>query len=460
MSLLIKALDKAQNAKTEQAQVENENIKAEPSVAKQKQAEKGNANANLELSLTPAGSSLAESSNIRTSATNSVTKQNSSSSTTLPTSNASTTSDLSSKSAANVFSAKGIADKNDNKRLALIAGAGLLALLAMGVYFYRFIDNTPDIVIQQRHVALKPAPPVQKIVSNTDATPQGQVGVTQKAEHEMPPAVTSDMELQSVENQHNTDKIKQKKKTIAADEEVAVAENTVEVSEPSDSTKLSKKTGKSKTLQFGEAIASPSVSISVTKTKPQPSVNPTLMSAYEAYNAGNDSDAQKLYKQVLQQDIRNVDALLGMGAIATRQGRMADANGWYGKVLEVDPRNNLAQTAMLDNQQQDDQSQDHAQNSESRLKNMLAKRPDDANLHVALGNLYAEQNQWPAAQQAYFEAYSLNSSADNAFNLAVSLDQMGKPKLALPYYQRALEQASSTSSIDKAALAARIAAIQ
>jgi uncharacterized protein HemY len=91
---------------------------------------------------------------------------------------------------------------------------------------------------------------------------------------------------------------------------------------------------------------------------------------------------------------------------------------------------------------------------------MLAKNPNDANLHVALGNLYAEQNQWPAAQQAYFDAYSLNGSADNAFNLAVSLDQMGKPKLALPYYQRALAQASSTSGIDKAALEARIAAIQ
>jgi hypothetical protein len=37
---------------------------------------------------------------------------------------------------------------------------------------------------------------------------------------------------------------------------------------------------------------------------------------------------------------------------------------------------------------------------------------------------------------------------------------MGKPKLALPYYQRALAQASDKSSIDKAALEARIAAIQ
>ena len=184
------------------------------------------------------------------------------------------------------------------------------------------------------------------------------------------------------------------------------------------------------------------------------------MSAYEAYNAGKDAEAQKLYKQVLQRDVRNVDALLGLGAIASRQGRVADANGWYGKVLEVEPRNSLAQSALLDNQLQTNQSQGITLDAESRLKNMLAKQPNDANLYVALGNLYAEQNQWASAQQAYFDAYSLNSNADNAFNLAVSLDQMGKPKLALPYYRRALEQASSSSNIDIAALEARIAAIQ
>jgi tetratricopeptide (TPR) repeat protein len=144
-----------------------------------------------------------------------------------------------------------------------------------------------------------------------------------------------------------------------------------------------------------------------------------------------------------------------LGAIAARQGRDADAIGWYGKVLEVDPRNNIAKTAVLDSQ-----SQGNELTAETSLKNMLAKQPDDANLHVALGNLYAEQNQWPAAQQAYFDAYSLNKTADNAYNLAVSLDQMGKPKLALPYYQRALEQASNASNIDKTALEARIAAIK
>ncbi|HNV88909.1 MAG TPA: tetratricopeptide repeat protein [Methylotenera sp.] len=445
MSLLIKALDKAQNAKTEQAQAEN----------KTQDNALNNQGADLELSLSPTGSSLAEPGTIDAAVASGVVMQNSSN--TASTSPASS-ANVSSKSAANVFSAKGVEAQNDNKRLALIAGAGLLALLAMGLYFYQFVDTTPDIVIPQRpleQLAATPqlAPPLEQpenTASNITSTP------TETVEPAVPPLFVPAETTSLAEQQQNVNKKTLKKPAVVEGDKFAVAENSDDAGEPEVVIAQSnRKTGKSKTLQMGESIASPSASVSVTKSKSQPSVNPALMSAYEAYNAGNDAEAQKLYKQVLQHDARNVDALLGLGAIAARQGRMADANDWYSKVLEVDPRNNIAQAAVLDSP-----SQGNEQASESRLKNMLAKRPDDANLHVALGNLYAEQDQWPAAQQAYFEAYRLNASADNAFNLAVSLDQMGKPKLALPYYQRALEQASDTSSIDKAALEARIAAIQ
>jgi tetratricopeptide (TPR) repeat protein len=435
MSLLIKALDKA------------ENDKVEHSNTKQKQAEKnkakGLAGEDLELSLSPTGSSLGESGAASAKTSSRITEQNNS------VSASSAISSASPKSAANVFSAKGVGASNQNTRLALIGGAGLLALLAMGLYFYQFVDNTPDVVIPQRPIAQSSAPEPQ---SQQPEAVINAAAPAQIAEAAMPPAFVPDETALQVEKPV---KKMSKKPAFAGDEAIDIAEPPTNFDEPVVPEKANKKIRKSKDLQFGEAIASKSASISVTKTTPQVGVNPTLMSAYEAYNTGNDSDAQKLYKQVLQRDIRNVDALLGLGAIASRQGRIADANGWYAKVLEVDPRNSIAQAAMLDSQPQGNEA-----NSESNLKNMLAKHPNDANLHAALGNLYAEQNQWPAAQQAYFDAYSLNSSADNAFNLAVSLDQMGKPKLALPYYQRALEQASSTSSIDKAALEARIAAIQ
>ena len=466
MSLLIKALNKAeqaqaQNAKTEQTQVEKAKVKAET-------INESDLDLDLEdlgFSLSPSASNLAESgtgpkAKASAAASNNVQPSNQASKAVAASSSvAATGTSAAAKSAANVFSSKGVDVSEQNTALALLAGAGLIALLAMGLYYYQFADNTPDLVIPPRPLEqiaatqqpeVIPTLPSQSAEVQVAEPPAPQVAAPND---EMPPPA----EMQQVPIKQMAKKpVVSEKPAPTANEEVIVAENETVVDGTAIVASSNKKRGKSKRLQFGESIASPSASINVSKTKSEPTgVNPVLMSAYEAYNAGDDANAQKLYKQVLQRDVRNVDALLGLGAIASRQGREADANGWFGKVLEVDPRNSMAQAAMLDNLPQGNEI-----NSESRIKNMLAKHPDDANLPGALGNLYAEQNQWPAAQQAYFDAYSLQGSADNAFNLAVSLDQMGKPKLALPYYQRALEQASSTSSIDKAALEARIAAIQ
>ncbi|HYN54933.1 MAG TPA: tetratricopeptide repeat protein [Methylotenera sp.] len=191
---------------------------------------------------------------------------------------------------------------------------------------------------------------------------------------------------------------------------------------------------------------------------PSSGIDPTLLAAYQAFIRGDDVVAQRQYRQVLQNDVRNVDALLGMAAIAQRQGRDADAMGWYQKVLEIEPRNSIAQSAIVASQANAD-----VVGTESRIKNMLALQPDVANLHAALGNLYAEQNQWPLAQEAYFNASRFApNNADYAFNLAISLDQLGKSTLALKQYQRALEllNKSGASSPDRAQLEARIQALQ
>lgn len=195
----------------------------------------------------------------------------------------------------------------------------------------------------------------------------------------------------------------------------------------------------------------------VSKT-PDAGVDPILLAAYQAFNRGEDASAQQQYRQVLQHNVRNVDALLGMAAIAQRQGRDADAVGWYQKVLEIEPRNAIAQSAVVSLQVSND-----VVGTESRIKSMLAQRPESANLHAALGNLYAAQSQWPLAQQAYFDASRFApNNADYVFNLAISLDQLGKTKLALAQYQRALDlvKSSGTSTFDRAQLEARIQALQ
>jgi len=194
---------------------------------------------------------------------------------------------------------------------------------------------------------------------------------------------------------------------------------------------------------------------------PESGVDPTLLAAYQAYSRGDDAAAQQQYKQVLQNDVRNVDALLGLAAIAQRQGRNADASGWYQKVLEIEPRNMIAQSAVAGAQL--NANPNDPVGTESRIKNMLAQHPDAANLHAALGNLYITQNQWASAQDAYFNASRFApNNADYAFNLAVSLDQLGKSGLALAQYQRALEIIKNTgaASPDRSQLEARIRAIQ
>jgi uncharacterized protein HemY len=155
-----------------------------------------------------------------------------------------------------------------------------------------------------------------------------------------------------------------------------------------------------------------------------------------------------------------------MAAIAQRQGRDADATGWYQKVLEIEPRNTIAQSAITSVQMNAASSNLAANDlvgAESRIKNMLAQQPEAANLHAALGNLFAAQNQWASAQEAYFNASRFApNNADYVFNLAVSLDQLGKPSLALTQYRHALDllNNSGAASPDRAQLEARIQALE
>ncbi len=421
------------------------------------------------------------------------------------------------QSAANVFNAKNSQQYCHSKTNIVMAITGSLALLAIGMYFYQ-LENKPfyaapisplpspinlETVIpkqsQNEAAPLKSlAMPIEQnvfvepvIASNevlaaefkavnkaieplklalkkdqlVDKSPSSALNPEPNlVTSNLKTAATQDITFKNFGSEQSVNEISPMSKQ-ATEISLDTDEVLIAVNKPKNSNaRINKQRQKNKELDFNSpVIASESASMRVTKTQSQNSINPVLISAYEAYNAGNDPAALKLYKQVLQRDVRNSDALLGLGAIAQRQGRLADASGWYSKVLEVDPKNTAAISFLLDNQMQN-QPVNQNESTETQLKNMLATKPNDANLHALLGNLYAQNDQWPAAQQAYFDAYRHNASAENALNLAVSLDQMGKPALALPYYQQALniaqEQAQSgRSQIDKTSIEARINAI-
>ena len=166
----------------------------------------------------------------------------------------------------------------------------------------------------------------------------------------------------------------------------------------------------------------------------QASVAPGIAEAYQAIERGDLNRAESLYRGVLQADPQNVDAVLGLATIAARRGNAQQAIGFYEQALRLEPRNSAAQAGLIDIIGQAD-----PQLSETRLKQLIAREPS-AFLYFSLGNLYARESAWPAAQAAYFQAYNLQpDNPDYAYNLAIGLEHLEQPKLALTYYRKALD---------------------
>ncbi|HWI13980.1 MAG TPA: tetratricopeptide repeat protein [Burkholderiales bacterium] len=179
-----------------------------------------------------------------------------------------------------------------------------------------------------------------------------------------------------------------------------------------------------------------------------------MRAAYDAMQARDYDTATRLYGDVARDDARNVDALLGLAAIATNRGDVDDARNRYLAVLRIEPAHALAQAALLALFGRADYI-----TAELKLKELAGREPS-AFVYQALATLYAEQGLWPQAQHAYFEAYRLNPrDPDHAYNLAVGLDHVGQHALAATYYNRAVDLARThpTTAFDIAQAASRAA---
>ena len=189
----------------------------------------------------------------------------------------------------------------------------------------------------------------------------------------------------------------------------------------------------------------------------QPRSALTLEQAYDALQAGKLQDAQQGYEQVLRNDPKNTDALLGLATIASRQGQTERAHAYYLLAQESDPNDATAQAGLINAKGQADPGL-----AESRLKTALSSQPDSSALLFALGNLYARQQRWSDAQQTYFRAYASEpDNPDIIFNLAVSLDQLRQSKLAAQYYQMALNAAGGRAvAFDRSQVRNRILELQ
>ena len=178
----------------------------------------------------------------------------------------------------------------------------------------------------------------------------------------------------------------------------------------------------------------------VTTVRGGSQVHPKVNSAYAAYTAGDLATARTEYELALRDEPANRDALLGLAAVDVRAGRYESAEAAYLRLLQADPRDAHAQAALITLRG----GRGDAVAAESRVKSMLAENPGAHVLNFALGNQLAQQGRWAEAQAEYFKAFSAEpDNADFAFNLAVALDHLRQPKLALEYYRRALSLAKA-----------------
>ena len=193
----------------------------------------------------------------------------------------------------------------------------------------------------------------------------------------------------------------------------------------------------------------------IAQTRQPPQVHPKVDSAYAAYLAGDLASARADYQAALREDAGNRDALLGLAAIDVRSGRYETAEAAYLRLLAADPNDSHAQAALISLRA----SRLDPLATESRVKGMLAVDPGANVLHFTLGNQLAQQGRWAEAQQEYFKAFAADpDNPDFAFNLAVSLDHMRQPRLALEYYRRAIALAEKrTASFDVAGARSRAA---
>jgi tetratricopeptide (TPR) repeat protein len=175
--------------------------------------------------------------------------------------------------------------------------------------------------------------------------------------------------------------------------------------------------------------------------------------AFNAYRAGDLAAAEVSYRRALDIAPRHPNALHGLAAVLQRNGRFAESRQFYESLLSVEPGNTAAATALLAQNEGDS-----LDSSMSDVRALLQRHPDSASLHFALGILLAQESRWTEARHVFANASRLESgNADYLFNLAVSLEHLGRYVEARRYYGLALDNSDIASMLDDEVVMARIA---
>ena len=264
-------------------------------------------------------------------------------------------------------------------------------------------------------------------------------------------------EINSLEMKHRTAMMRMESKTnrqrppekteiidnLTANSDIKIEKKTVVIAVDENFSRQEKnpqRNMQAKSLKKNRLAKNKARLLLIEKIKQADVIGEKLDAAWAVYESANYTEAKQLYQEVVLVEKDNRDALLGLGAIAVIEKDTIAAKKQYRNLLKLDPNDPLA-IAALTNLHSEDSSPEL---SEKYLVSMLEKTPEVAQLNFELGNVYAQQNKWSAAQQSYFKAWQQESdNADYTFNLAVSLDQLSQQQQAINFYKDSLLKAKN-----------------
>lgn len=324
------------------------------------------------------------------------------------------------RQAAQVFLSK-TPDRSGRKRLLLLTGLGVPAvLLVAGLYAYNYLpgtgENPPVLKSDPRSASL----PARISPSTTDVEVDPTLLIEQEDYDKLLTSDLGETERQSAGAM--PEDVRRQGKQEASQSPAAVAGTARETPVP-------------------RKAATDKVKLNISRTRDKEPLQDILMRGYTAYNKAEFENAEVAYRQALTRAPDSRDAMLGMAAVRYAQGDTSTAVSYYRKLLQRDPRDELALAALagIEENAAEPALPQTDLADESRIKLLLAEKPDSGYLHFTLGNIYAGGRRWAEAQKAYFDAYRLEpDNPDYAFNLAVSLDHLGKPREAARYYRQSL----------------------
>lgn len=169
-----------------------------------------------------------------------------------------------------------------------------------------------------------------------------------------------------------------------------------------------------------------------------PPIQQILQTALAHHQSGQLAEAEALYRQVLQQQPQQVDALGLLGVLCCQRGDLDDGIALCRQAIALRPsyvhaRENLGLALWK-------RAQELADEALWEYQQILAAQPDNLSAYNNLGVMLQEQGKDGEALAYYQQALAVNPSDPRILNgMAVVLQKQHKLSAAMHYHQRVLE---------------------